>query len=127
MCNLCYHIYNRGERMENKVFAERIKKLRIETKMTQQELGSKFGLTSTGVSYWESGKAIPNMEMMNKLSDFFGVTIDYLIGKNEIDENDEGMILFRKAEKVNESDKQKMYNIINSTIEAFLNNNNDNE
>ena len=127
MCHLCYHIYNRGERMENKVFAERIKKLRIEKKMTQQELGSKFGLTSTGVSYWESGKAIPNMEMMNKLSDFFGVTIDYLIGKNEIDENDEGMILFRKAEKVNESDKQKMYNIINSTIEAFLNNNNDNE
>lgn len=113
--------------MENKVFAERIKKLRIEKKMTQQELGSKFGLTSTGVSYWESGKAIPNMEMMNKLSDFFGVTIDYLIGKNELDENDEGMILFRKAEKVNESDKQKMYNIINSTIDAFLNNNNDDD
>ena len=66
--------------MENKVFAERIKDLRIKNKLTQQELGSKFGLTSTGVSYWESGKAIPNIEMMNKLSDFFGVTIDYLIG-----------------------------------------------
>ena len=76
--------------MDNKVFAERIKKLRIEKKLTQQELGNKFGLTSTGVSYWESGKAIPNMDMINKLSDFFGVTIDFLIGKNKIDENDEG-------------------------------------
>ena len=37
--------------MDNKVFAERIKKLRIEKKLTQQELGNKFGLTSTGVSY----------------------------------------------------------------------------
>lgn len=60
--------------MENKVFAERIRKLRIEKKMTQQELGSKFGLTSTGVSYWESGKAI-QIWNENKLSDFFGVTI----------------------------------------------------
>ncbi len=110
--------------MDNKVFAERIRDLRIAKRMTQQELGNKFGLTSTGISYWESGKAIPNMEMMNKLSDFFGVTIDYLIGKNKIDENNEGMILFRKAEQVNENDKKKMYDIINSTIDVFLNNNN---
>lgn len=115
------------DEMENKLFAERVKKLRIEKKMTQQELGNVFGLTSTGVSYWESGKAIPNMEMMNKLSNFFGVTIDYLIGKDDIDENNEGMILFRKAEQVNESDKKKMYNIINSTIDAFLNNSNTND
>lgn len=113
--------------MDNKVFAERIKKLRIEKKLTQQELGNKFGLTSTGVSYWESGKAIPNMDMINKLSDFFGVTIDFLIGKNKIDENDEGMILFRKAEQVNPNEKKKMYDIINSTIDVFLNNNNNND
>lgn len=112
--------------MENKVFAERIKKLRIEKKLTQQELGNKFGLTSTGVSYWESGKAIPSMEMINKLSDFFGVTIDYLIGKNELDEKNEGMILFRKAEQVNEKDKEKMYTIISNTIDVFLNNNDNN-
>lgn len=125
ICDIIFMI--EVDEMENKVFAERIKKLRIEKKLTQQELGNKFGLTSTGVSYWESGKAIPSMDMINKLSDFFGVTIDYLIGKSKIDENDEGMILFRKAEQVNENDKKKMYNIINSTIDAFLNNNNNND
>lgn len=125
ICDIIFMI--EVDEMENKVFAERIKKLRIEKKLTQQELGNKFGLTSTGVSYWESGKAIPSMDMINKLSDFFGVTIDYLIGKRKIDENDEGMILFRKAEQVNENDKKKMYNIINSTIDAFLNNNNNND
>lgn len=125
ICDIIFMI--EVDEMENKVFAERIKKLRIEKKLTQQELGNKFGLTSTGVSYWESGKAIPSMDMINKLSDFFCVTIDYLIGKSKIDENDEGMILFRKAEQVNENDKKKMYNIINSTIDAFLNNNNNND
>lgn len=112
--------------MENKVFAERIKDLRIKKKLTQQELGKKFNVTSTGVSYWESGKSIPSMEVITELSDFFGVTIDYLIGKNELNDSDEGMILFRKAETVNESDKQKMYDIINSTIDAFLSNNRNN-
>lgn len=108
--------------MENNIFGERIKELRIRKKMTQQELGNKFNMTSTGISYWESGKAIPSMDVINKLSDFFGVTIDYLIGKNELDKNNEGMILFRKAEQVNEIEKKKMYDIINSTIDAFLNN-----
>lgn len=113
--------------MENKMFAERIKSLRIKKNLTQQELGSKFNVTSTGVSYWESGKAIPNIEVMNKLSNFFGVTIDYLMGKDKVDENNESMILFRKAEQVNEKDRKKMYDIISSTIDAFLDNNEKNE
>ena len=104
--------------MENNLFAKRIKSLRIEKKMTQQELGNIVGLTSTGVSYWESGKAIPNFETMTKLSNYFGVSIDYLTGKGELD--NKGMILFRKAEQVNEEDREKMYNIIDSTIDIFL-------
>ena len=110
--------------MNNNLFEKRIKELRIKNNMTQQDLGKIVGLTSTGISYWETGKAIPNMDIMNKLSEYFGVTIDYLIGKENLDENNEGMILFRKAERVDEKDKEKMYNIINSTIDAFLNNNN---
>ena len=113
--------------MDNRIFAERIKELRINKGLTQQELGNIFGVTSTGVSYWESGKAIPNMDIINKLSDYFGVTIDYMIGKKELDENNKGMILFRKAEQVNEKDKKRLYDIINSTIDAFLDNNEKNE
>ena len=113
--------------MDNKLFAERIKNLRIEKRLTQQELGNIVGLTSTGISYWESGKAIPNFETMTKLSNYFGVSIDYLTGKGELD--NKGMILFRKAEQVNEEDREKMYNIINSTIDVFLQgqNNGDNQ
>ena len=111
--------------MENNLFAKRIKSLRIEKKMTQQELGNIVGLTSTGVSYWESGKAVPNFETMTKLSNYFGVSIDYLTGKGELD--NKGMILFRKAEQVNEEDRKKMYNIIDSTIDIFLQGQNNDE
>ena len=36
-------------------------------------------------------------------------------------------MLFRKAEQVNDNDKKKMYDIISSTIDAFLDKNEDNE
>ena len=104
--------------MSNLEQAERIKNLRIEKKLTQQELGNIVGLTSTGVSYWESGKAVPNFETMIKLSNYFGVSIDYFTGKSEL--GNKGMILFRKAEQVNKEDREKMYNIIDSTIDIFL-------
>ncbi len=106
--------------MENKLFGERIKGLRIEKKMTQQELGNIVGLTSTGISYWESGKAVPNFETLVKISNFFGVSVDYLTGKDDIDKDNKEMILFRKAEQVNEKDKEKLYSIIESTIDIFL-------
>ena len=111
--------------VDNKIFAERIRNLRIDKKMTQQELANIVGLTSTGVSYWESGKAIPNFETMTKLSNYFGVSIDYLTGKKELE--NKGMVLFRKAEQVNEKDRDKMYSIIDSTIDIFLQEQEDND
>lgn len=106
--------------MENKIFAERIRNLRLQKGMTQQELGNIVGVTSTGISYWESAKAIPNFDTLKKLSNYFGVSIDYLSGKDDANDNKKGMILFRKAEQVNEKDKERLYNIIESTIDIFL-------
>ena len=94
--------------VDNKIFAERIRNLRIDKKMTQQELANIVGLTSTGVSYWESGKAIPNFETMTKLSNYFGVSIDYLTGKKELE-------------------NKGMYSIIDSTIDIFLQEQEDND
>ena len=109
-----------GEMMENKVFADRIRDLRLKKGMTQQKLGNVVGVTSTGISYWESGKAIPNFETLKKISNYFGVSIDYLSGKDNATDNEKGMILFRKAEQVNDKDKDRLYNIIESTIDIFL-------
>ena len=113
--------------MNNNVFGERIHKLRVDRKLTQQELGDAIGVTSTGVSYWESGKAIPSMSMIKELSDFFCVTSDYLIGNDNPDASSELKVLLRKAEQVDEEDKSKMYDIISGTIDTFLKNSKKNE
>lgn len=110
--------------MEERIFAKRIKELRIKNKVSQQELATHLDMTPTGVSYWESGKSVPSLETIQKIADFFNVTIEYLTKDIEMDENDRRTILFRKAGEVPEKEKERLYDIIDSTIDIFLKSNN---
>lgn len=100
-------------------FSERIKKLRIKNKYTQEQLAEKVGVTPTGVSYWESGKSIPNFDTLKKLSEIFNVSIDYLTG-NEAEKNNNKDILFRKIDKVDENQKELLMNILDRTVQSFI-------
>lgn len=111
---------------ENK-FSQVIKNLRKEKGLTQQELANIVGITATGVSYWESGNAVPNTETLNKLANYFGVTVNFLLGvkdKIEMEDNSRTAILFRKAEQVDPKEKEKLLDILDSTIDIFLGKNN---
>lgn len=65
------------------LFAERLKELRKEKALLQSELASALDTTQRKVSYWETEKIEPDLASLWKISDFFGVSIDYLIGKTE--------------------------------------------
>lgn len=64
---------------------KRIKELRTEKKLTQAELGKKINSTQRQVSKWELGAIEPNISDLQKLADFFGCTVDYLIGREAED------------------------------------------
>lgn len=64
---------------------KRIKELRTEKKLTQAELGEKINSTQRQVSKWELGAIEPNITDLQKLADFFGCTVDYLIGREAED------------------------------------------
>lgn len=65
-------------------FKERLRALRIENKLTQEELGEKVNLTKANISKYETGRIEPNIETINYLANFFNVTIDYLLGKTDV-------------------------------------------
>ena len=99
-----------GNIMNENKFSQIIKELRKKNNLTQQQLADIVGITATGVSYWESGNATPNTETLNKLSNYFGVTVNYLLGiKDKIEEEDNSRtaIIFRKAEQVDPKEKEK--------------------
>lgn len=66
--------------MKNEIFAKRIKEIRKKNNMTQEELAGKLDLTNSTISYWEKGDVVPGDAMLKKISQFFGVTIDWLLG-----------------------------------------------
>ena len=57
---------------------DRIKELRKENKLTQQELGEKLGVHSNTISMYEKGNRKVSADMANKLSEIFNVSVDYI-------------------------------------------------
>lgn len=65
-------------------FGLRIKHLRLEKGLTQEELAGKLGLKKSTISLYESNSRQPDYETLIKLADVFGVTIDGLFGRGDL-------------------------------------------
>ena len=70
------------------MFGERLKDLRKKKNLTQEELGKKFNVGKTTISNWEANITEPQHTILLDIANFFGVSIDYLLG-NEISKQDE--------------------------------------
>ncbi len=60
-------------------FSEKLKQLRKERGLTQEELADILYVSRTAVSKWESGRGYPNIDSLKEISKFFSVTIDDLL------------------------------------------------
>ena len=58
----------------------RIKKLRKQAKLSQQTLADQIGVFRNTISNWETGYSQISLENAKKVAEYFGVTIDYLLG-----------------------------------------------
>lgn len=61
--------------------AESIKELRVERGLSQAALAKAIGVSQKAIDYWERGLNEPKASYIILLSDFFGVTADYLLGR----------------------------------------------
>lgn len=71
--------------MEN-VFGKNLKSARIKAGMTQEQIASLVGVAVTTYSNWELGKREPNVLKIKALARVLGVTGDYLLGLEPIDQ-----------------------------------------
>lgn len=70
------------------MFIERLKKLRKKEKLTQKDIATFLNISQPAYQQFESGKKKMNLETMEKLADYFNVSIDYLLGKTDIPDFD---------------------------------------
>lgn len=64
------------------ILGKRLKELRKEKGISQQVVANLFKVTRPCVCYWETGKRVPDYQTLIALSDFYNVTVDYIVGKS---------------------------------------------
>lgn len=74
------------------LIGENIKRLRRERDLTQEEVAAHLGISFQSISKWERGDGYPDITMLPSLANYFGVSVDELIGMSKI----------AKSEKYNE-------------------------
>lgn len=91
------------------LFGDRLKELRKNNNLTQDDIAKMFNVTKNAVYSWEVNKTQPSMEIIVALAKYFNVTTDYLLGlnKNDIDEIDKLNIALREAGMVNSNETLK--------------------
>ena len=62
----------------------RLVKLRKERNITQRRLAVDLGIEQASISSYECGKYLPTVEVLIKLANYFGVSIDYLLGLSDV-------------------------------------------
>lgn len=58
-----------------------LKKLRTNRGLYQKDIAKILGIAVSTYSYWENGTNEPDQKSLVKLADYFGVTVDYLLGR----------------------------------------------
>ncbi|MGE5370427.1 MAG: helix-turn-helix domain-containing protein [Solirubrobacterales bacterium] len=62
---------------------ERMKTLRQDLGLTQEQLAAQIGVHRGTVANWETGRANPDPVMMGQIADVFRVSVDYLLGRTD--------------------------------------------
>ena len=62
-------------------YGEELKYQRESRNLSQSELAKRTGIKQQNISRWESGDALPSIDFCVKLADFYGISLDELVGR----------------------------------------------
>lgn len=60
-----------------------LKRIRQERGLTQAELARQMSVTQSLIAMWERGVTTPSSQLLLRLSELYGVSTDYLLGRDE--------------------------------------------
>lgn len=73
-------------------FPKRLRELRNEKNISQEDFGKVFNLSKSTISLYESGRREPDYETLNNFAKYFNCSTDYLLGNSDTRETPETLI-----------------------------------
>lgn len=96
----------------NLKLGENIRNLRLQNKLTQEQLADRLGVSYQSVSRWENGVSYPDIEFLPAIAKYFSVTTDFLLGEDEIEKRKHLRGQIRCIPKMTANDKEALIDII---------------
>lgn len=93
-------------------FGDRLRKLRLENNMTQENLSKKLNVSRATVGRYETDERFPDKNLLKKIADIFEVSIDYLLGRTD---NRNGNIYWKEPHNT-EYSKSSSYKMFENGI-----------
>ena len=98
------------------MFPERLKQLRKEAGLTQKNIADNFNTSPQSYAQWEKGLRSPSKESLEKLANFFNVSIDYILGNSDIKNPNEKSELESLFNQLDDEQKEKAIHFLNNLI-----------
>lgn len=100
-----------------RMFGDIIKELRIEKNISQDTLAKDLDVSPALVSKWENHSSTPGPEMLVYISDYFNVSVDYLVGKSkyrnlEASNTEIDNQIIEKAQKLEDENKKLLLDVL---------------
>lgn len=96
----------------NLKLGEHIRNLRLQHKLTQEQLADRLGVSYQSVSRWENGVTYPDIEFLPAIAKHFSVTTDYLLEQDDIEKKSQIRKQINTIPKMTENDKDAIIDII---------------
>ena len=91
---------------------EKIRTLRLQQKMTQEQLADRMGVSYQSISRWENGITYPDIEFLPAIADYFSVSIDYLMGQDDAEKRRAIKKQINKIADMTDNDEDKLVEFI---------------
>ena len=75
------------------LLGEKLKKLRKARGLSQEQLADRLNVSRQAISKWELGESTPDTDNLVALSDYYGVSLDYLLRDQEVPEVSEKVMM----------------------------------
>lgn len=89
---------------------ERLREMREKYNLSQDTLADRLGITSSAVSLYERGERTPSVQIILKLSYIYNCSVDYLLGKNNENDNH----IYADVTELSEKKRKAINELINA-------------
>jgi len=100
----------------NLLFGERLTLIRKKKKLSQAEVGKLLDIDGDAYGRYERNEVKPSIEMASKVADVLKVSLDYLIGKTDLEFDDDTLKRIEEISKLSDKNKEVVYTFLDSFL-----------